>query len=152
MDALLQRRNDQRRARHHPFQHRMRRAPLRQRRSRNRRKPDRLADEPPPGLFKHQGKLGEAETEAVRGTRDEDAEPPEFARLAQPCRREARLLLAKSARHLRPRRRDEFGGAVAQQSLLRCQMQVHERMAVRQFGRFSTRRARTLRWISDEPP
>ena len=127
MRAFLQRGHDQRRTRHHPFQHRMRRAPLRQRSSRNRRQPDRLADKPAPGLFQHQGKLGEAETEAVGRIRHEDAEPPEFARLAQPCRREARLLIAKPARDLRPRRGDEFGGAVAQQSLLRCQMQVHER-------------------------
>ena len=152
MPALLQRRHDQRLACHRPFQHRMRRTPLRQRGSRDRRKPDRLADEAPPGLLEHQGELGEAEIEAIRRTRNEDAKPPELPRLPQSRRREARILLAKSARDLRPRRRDEFGGAVAQQSLLRCQMQVHDDRSRSQFGRFRTRRARTLRWISDEPP
>jgi hypothetical protein len=44
-------------------------------------------------------------------------------------------------------------GAVAQQGLpgVRCRSADVYR-AARQLGRFSTRRARTLRWISDEPP
>ena len=150
--ALFERRNDECRARHHLWQHWMRCAPQPERGRRDRRKADWLADEPAPGLFKHQRELGEAQTEAIHRTRNEDAEPSQFPRLPQPCRREARVLPAKSARHLRPRRRDEFGGAVAQQRLLRCQMQFHAPIAARQLGRFKTRRARTLRWISDEPP
>ena len=106
----------------------MRRVPLRQGSSGDRRQPNWLADEPAPGLLKHQGELGEAETQAVRRTRNEDAKPPEVPRLAQTCRREARILFAKYARHLRSGRHDEFGGAVAQQSLLRCQMQIHDRL------------------------
>src|SRR5678815_3144911 len=104
----------------------MRRTPLRQCGRRDGRKSDRLADQPAPGLLEHQRKLGEAETEAICGTRNEDAKPAELPRLPQSRRREARLLLAKSARDLRPCRPDELGGAVAQQNLLRCQMQVHD--------------------------
>ena len=79
-------------------------------------------------LLKHQRELGEPETQAVRRTRNEDAKPPEVSRLAQTCRRKAWILFAKYARHLRSGRHDEFGGAVAQQSLLRCQMQIHDRL------------------------
>src|SRR6516162_6983064 len=127
--AFFECRNDECRARHYLCQHWMRRAPQPERSCRDRRKTDWLADEPAPGLFKHQRELGEAQTEAIHRTRNEDAEPPQFPRLPQPCRREARILPAKSTRHFWPRRRDEFGGAVAQQRLLRCQMQLHAPIA-----------------------
>ena len=129
MRALLQRRHDQRRAGHRALQHRMRRVALRQRGRRDRRKPDRLADEPAPGLLEHQSEFGEAKTESDRGRRNQDAEPAEFSGLAQPLGREARIAFTKSARDFRPRRADEFRGAVAQQHLLRCQMQVHDRLS-----------------------
>ena len=45
----------------------------------------------------------------------------------------------------------ELAGAVAQQALLRGETQLHDNRSI-QLGRLSTRRARTLRWISDEPP
>ena len=59
----------------------MRRTSLRQRGRRDCRKSDRLADQPPPGLLEHQGELGEAETQAIGSTRNEDAEPAELPRL-----------------------------------------------------------------------
>src|SRR5262245_44495602 len=67
----------------------MRRAPEPERSRRDRRKSDWLADEPAPGLFKHQRELGEAQTEAIHRTRNEDTEPSELSRLPQPRRREA---------------------------------------------------------------
>src|SRR6516162_7139258 len=73
----------------------MRPAPQRQGSSRDRRKPDRLADEPAPGLLKHQREFGQAEIEAIHRARNEHAKPPEFPRLPQPCRREARILPRK---------------------------------------------------------
>src|SRR6516162_8157673 len=81
--ALFERRNDECRARHHLWQHWMRRAPQSERGRRDRRKADWLADEPAPGLFKHQRELCKPQTEAIHRTRNEDAEPPEFARLPQ---------------------------------------------------------------------
>src|SRR5205823_12720092 len=63
------------------------------------------------------------------------AEPPDLAGPAQSLQREAWILLAKCSCHLRTRRLDEFDGAVAQESLLRCQMQVHNvRMRVNSEG------------------
>ena len=126
MGAFLQRRHDQCRAGHRPFQHRMRSVALRQRGRRDRRKADRLADKSPPDLFKHQGKFGEAETETIRRTRHENAQPSEFSGLPQLLRREAYFALTKSTRDFRPCRASEFRGVVAQQGLLRSQMQLHE--------------------------
>ena len=100
----------------------MRRVALRQRRRRDRRQPDRFADESPPGLFKHQGKLGKAETETIHRTWHENAQPSEFSGLPQLLRREAYIPLTKATCDLRPCRASEFGGAVAQQALLRSQM------------------------------
>ena len=123
MRALLQRRNDQRRAGHHPFQHRMRCAALRERQPRS----------PQARSARRRGPAGLPSTRASsvrprprppprpeRGCRATRVRPPAAA-----ARREAPILRAKSARHLRPRRHDELGGAVAQQRLLRCQMQIH---------------------------
>ena len=80
--------------------------------------PDRLADEPPSGLFKHQSEFSEAKTEAVRGTRNKDAKPAKFPGLSQPLGRETRIAFAKSARDFRSCRANELRGAVAQQHLL----------------------------------
>src|ERR1700719_2976636 len=101
MRTLLQRRHDQGRACHRSFEHRMRSVPLRQRGRRDRRKPDRLADEPPSGLFKHQSEFGEAKTEAVRGTWNKDAKPAKVPCLSQPLGRETSIAFTKSARDFR---------------------------------------------------
>src|SRR5262249_16935771 len=93
---------------------------------RDRRQRDGLADEPPPGLLEHQGKLGEAEAEAVCVGGDKDAKPPELPRLPQSRRREGSCLRAKPARHLSSRRPGKSGRAIAPQRLLRCQLQVHD--------------------------
>ena len=96
----------------------MRGVPLRQCGRRDRCKPDWLADEPAPGLFKHQSEFSEAKTEPICGSWNKDAKPAEFSGLSQPLRRETRIAFAKSARDFRPCRGDEFRGAVAQQHLL----------------------------------
>ena len=111
MRVLLKRWHDQSVAGHRALQHRMRRVTLRQRRRGNCRKPNRLADQRASGLLQHQSKLGEAETEAVRRTRHQHAEPAEFAGLAQARRRKARLTPAQAARDFRPRRGAECRGA-----------------------------------------
>jgi len=51
-------------------------------------------DQPAPGLLQHQGEFGQAQTEAIRGFRSEDAEPAKVARLLQTCGRKARVLCA----------------------------------------------------------
>src|SRR5262249_54011806 len=89
--ALFERGTDKSRPCHSRFQRGMRRAPQPQGRSRDRREPDWLADESPPGLFKHQRELGEPQTEAIHRAWNEDAEPPELSRLPQPCGRKARI-------------------------------------------------------------
>src|SRR5262249_62390617 len=71
--ALFERRSDECRACHHWFQHRMRRVPQPEGSRRDRRKSDWLADEPAPRLFKQQRELGEAQTEAIHRTRNEDS-------------------------------------------------------------------------------
>src|SRR5579862_94695 len=153
VSALFERRHDQRLACDRPFQRRVRLAGLPERRGGDSCEPDRLAEQSASGLFEHQPELGEAKPEAAGGLRNENTEPPEVAGFAKPRRCKTWIVLAKTARHLRPRCSDKFGGAVAQQRLLLCQMQFHDRCrAVRQLGRLSTRRASTLRWISDEPP
>ena len=96
----------------------MRGVPLRQCGRRDRCKPDRLADEPASGLFKHQSEFSEAKTEAIRGSRNKDAKPAKLSGLSQPLGRETRIAFTKSARDFRPCRADEFRGAVAQQHLL----------------------------------
>ena len=125
------------------------------RRGRNRRQSDRLADKSASGLFKHQGEFGEAETEPIcrcpeQECRANRVQPPVAAvpaRSSDLCWRNPRATFGPAAA-------DKFGGAVAQQRLLRCQMQFHDcrSRCLCQFGRLSTRRASTLRWISDEPP
>src|SRR5580658_3901090 len=98
MRALLQRWHDQGRACHRSFHHGMRGVPLRQCGRCDRCKPDRLADEPPSGLFKHQSEFSEAKTESTRGFWNKDAEPAEFSGMPQPLRREAQIAFTKSAR------------------------------------------------------
>ena len=118
MRTLLQRRHDQGRACHRVFEHRMWGVPLRQCGRCDRCKPDRLTDEPASGLFKHQSELSEAKTEPIRGRRNKDAEPAKLSGLSQPLRRKTRIAFTQSARDFRPRRADEFRGAVTQQHLL----------------------------------
>src|SRR6516165_646660 len=86
--AFFERRNDECRACHHRFQHRMRRAPQPERSRRDRRKPDWLADEPTARLFKHQRELGEPQTEghssnSERGCQAIRVLPPAAAVLAR---------------------------------------------------------------------
>ena len=97
--------------------------------------------------MKHQRKLRETKPQSTRGFRHENAEPAQLGGLPQPVRREGWLLSAKSTGHLGTGFAGKFRRAVAQNTLFGCQQQFHER----QLGRFSTRRAMTLRWISLEP-
>jgi hypothetical protein len=105
----------------------MRRVLLRQCGCRDRCEPDRLAYECAPGLFEDQSEFSKTQPETARGIWNEKAKPPKFSCLSQPLGRKTRILLAKSARHLRSSRVEELCGGVAQQDLFRCQMQVHGR-------------------------
>ncbi len=127
--------------------------PLRQGGSGNRRQLNWLADEPPAGLLEHQGELGEAETRAVRGTRNEDAKPSS----SPACRRRPGAKLGSCSRNPRA----TFAPAAAMNLAALSRNSVCSDVRCRSMsvivpcvssGRFSTRRARTLRCISDEPP
>src|SRR5579862_9025036 len=124
--TLLQGRHDKPVALHHALQLRMRYWRLRKHRRRNCREPDRLAHQTTARLFKHQSQFGKAQTKPVCRIRDENSKPSEFGSLPQPGPRETRILLARRTGHLGARSGGEFSGAVAQQALLRCEMQVHD--------------------------
>ncbi len=131
-----------------PGQHRMRLGvvaqarPPRWRQARSARRPGRAR------LLQHQRQLGEAETKPIRGFRHQH-------RRASRARRPRAGAAARSSSRRRESLRATLGQAVLtnfealsrSRTCSRCEIgsSIYD-------GRLSTRRASTLRWISDEPP